>query len=316
MYKKAIFSLIFIASSLVAKQSVVAIKSCEAFNNLKHTNNRGNITLQVNKTYDSLREYKGQNLILVDNATPKQRWVDSSCLKVKSHPTKIRQITQEKPKKQTATSNLLALSWHNAFCQTHQYKKECKRGLLSRFKKGYSDDRFVLHGLWPQPRNNQYCNVEQKYITMDKYKYWNKLPSLNLNPDIKKALKMVMPGVSSNLHRHEWFKHGTCYGKDANGYFADAIDYVKAINSSKLGIYFVNHTGKKVSLKQIRKIVDDSFGKGAGNSVELRCNNGMITELWFHLKGQGDNLSQLLKSKYPIKSFCRSGYIDKAGFGR
>jgi ribonuclease T2 len=315
MYKKAIFSLLFIASGLIARESLIATKSCGAFNNMKHTTNRGNVVLQLNHTYESIREYKGQNLILIDNATPKQRWVDSSCFKKQSKPTKIRQITQ-KESKQISTENLLALSWHNAFCQTHQYKKECKRGVLSRFKKGYSDDRFVLHGLWPQPKNNQYCNLDQKYITMDKYKYWNKLPSLNLSDDIKKQLQMVMPGVSSNLHRHEWYKHGTCYGKDANGYFADAIDYVKTVNSSKLGMFFVNNTGKKVSLKQIRKVVDDSFGKGAGNSVELRCNNGMITELWLHLKGNSDNLSQLLKSNHPIRSFCRSGFIDKAGFGR
>jgi len=63
-------------------------------------------------------------------------------------------------------------------------------------------------------------------------------------------------------------------------------------------------------------MVDSSFGEGAGNAVEMKCNNGMITELWFHLEGQGDDLKDLLKSPYPIKSFCRSGFIDKAGFGR
>ncbi|MDQ7084316.1 MAG: hypothetical protein Q9M36_05020 [Sulfurovum sp.] len=31
------------------------------------------------------------------------------------------------PKAQISSENLLALSWQNAFCETHRYKKECKR---------------------------------------------------------------------------------------------------------------------------------------------------------------------------------------------
>jgi len=313
--RKISLGLVIFSSYIVANSTVIATKSCEAYNNMKHTTNTSHIVLKQNHSYTSVREYKGQNFIIIPDANPKQRWVDSSCLKEKKIPTKIRQLDTKTVSK-VSTTNLLALSWHNAFCQTHQYKKECKRGLFDRFKKGYSDDRFVLHGLWPQPKGNQYCNVDRRYITMDKYKYWDKLPSLSLNKDIKDKLKKVMPGVSSNLHKHEWFKHGTCYGKDTNGYFADAIDYIDTINSSKLGMFFINHTGKKVSINQIRKIADRTFGKGAGNAIELKCNNGMITELWFHLKGEGDNLKELLHTNHPVKSFCRSGFIDKAGFGR
>ena len=313
--RKISLCIVLLGSYVMANSTLIATKSCEAYNNMKHTTNTSHIVLQPNQSYTSVREYKGQNFIIIPDASPRQRWVDSSCFKERKAPTKVRQL-DTKTTKQTSTTNLLALSWHNAFCQTHQHKKECKRGVLSRFKKGYSDDRFVLHGLWPQPKGNQYCNVDRKYITMDKYKYWDKLPSLGLSKDIKNKLQKVMPGVSSNLHKHEWFKHGTCYGKDANGYFADAIDYVETINHSKLGMFFLNHTGKRVSLNQVRKMIDSSFGKGAGNAVEMRCNNGMITERWFHLKGKGDNLKELLHTNHPIKSFCRSGFIDKAGFGR
>jgi len=251
--KRLIFLVLAFASYSMANSDVIAVKSCEAYNNMKHTTNSSHIVLQPNQSYVSVREYKGQNFIVIPDANPRQRWVDSSCLKVKKKPTHIRQIKQDDEKK-SSVHNLLALSWHNAFCQTHQYKKECKRGFFDKFKKGYRDNRFVLHGLWPQPRDKQYCNVDRKYITMDKYKHWNKLPSLNLDKDVAEALKQVMPGVSSNLHKHEWYKHGTCYGKDVNGYFKDAIRYTKAVNSSKVGIFFLNHTGKKVSLKQIRKM--------------------------------------------------------------
>jgi len=296
----------------MANSTLIATKSCEAYNNMKHTTNTSHIVLQPNQSYTSVREYKGQHFVIIPDASPRQRWVDSSCFGSQKT-VKTTHKSDIKKSSKVATNNLLALSWHNAFCQTHQYKKECKRKI---FGKSHSDDRFVLHGLWPQPRDNQYCRVEQKYKTMDRYKHWDKLPSLGLSRDIKAKLTEVMPGVGSNLHKHEWFKHGTCYGKDAIGYFEDAIKYVDSINHSRLGVFFATHTGKKVSLNQIRKMIDSDFGKGAGNAVEMRCNNGMITEFWFHLKGKGDTLKELLQTNRPFRSSCRSGFIDKAGFGR
>ncbi len=82
--------------------------------------------------------------------------------------------------------------------------------------------------LWPQPKNNIYCDVSSTVYYLDKHKQWHSLPDLGLNEGIKKDLQKVMPGFSSNLHKHEWIKHGTCYGTDANTYYEDAMDLVEA----------------------------------------------------------------------------------------
>jgi ribonuclease T2 len=220
-------------------------------------------------------------------------------------------------KKTTSSKqNLLALSWHNAFCETHRYKKECKRGLSDLLKRKMSDTQFVLHGLWPQPRNNVYCNVERDFIEADKRKRWRDLPCLALDDDVEKELEKIMPGFSSELHKHEWVKHGTCYGTDANTYYRDAINLVKQINTSALGKFFTQNIGKRITLREVQTLADKSFGRGTGSRVTLQCNRGMVTELWLNLGSGSKDLATLLKRGKPKKSRCKGGYIDKAGYGR
>jgi ribonuclease T2 len=343
---KLLFVLIFFTVSLVARYEAFATKECPAFNNIKHTENTHHVILDTTRKYTVLKHHKGQTLILIKGEQPAQRWVDDRCFqkqnettnplnveKVQSRVIGIEDETYEasvpvqKDKKlldstavrdvTASKQNLLVLSWHNAFCETHRTKKECKRGLLSMFKPNYHESHFVLHGLWPQPKNRVYCNVDRKIITMDRYKYWNKLPSLGLTAKTKEALSKVMPGVRSDLHKHEWFKHGTCYGTDAEQYYKDAITLVEQLNESAVGDFFAKHIGKKVSLKQIQKHFDKSFGTGTGKRVELKCKDGLITELWLHL-GSGDNVSlnTLLRRGKQTRSHCQRGLIDRAGFGR
>ncbi|RUM71198.1 MAG: hypothetical protein DSZ08_03415 [Sulfurovum sp.] len=311
---------------------------CEAFNNMKHTKNSHHVMLDLATKYTVLKHHKGQNLVLIKGEQPAQRWVDEICFskekKNKPHKDvrldntikKEDSITQvaiarkkyayKKDFKQTAGQNLLTLSWHNAFCETHRYKKECKRGLFSLGKNRYYESHFVLHGLWPQPRNKMYCEVPKKHVGMDKHKQWNRLPDLVLSAQTREDLKKIMPGFHSALHKHEWVKHGTCYGTTAQQYYADAVDFVQQINHAKVGIYFTQHIGEVVTLKQVRHLFDMSFGKGAGKQVEMKCKNGMLTELWLHLGTGSNDLKTLLKRGRQTRSRCHKGRIDKAGFGR
>ena len=149
---------------------------------------------------------------------------------------------------------------------------------------------------------------------MDKHKQWNRLPELDLNVETRKRLQKVMPGYASNLHKHEWIKHGTCYGTDANRYFEDSIAMVEQVNESKVGDFFKKHIGKHVTLHQVRSVFDRSFGIGSGKRVALRCNKGMITELWLHLGAGSNDLGELLKRGKQTRSHCQGGFIDKAGF--
>jgi len=332
-----------------ANMDIYPKKECQLFNNLKHTKNRGHVVLKLDRPYEMLKHHKEQYLVKVEGATPPQRWVDDDCLSLRPlrgtpiyeamhtkrvKPTVKKEVTikeelksvdkkmAKKPKnsftkeRTSSKQNLLALSWHNAFCETHRYKKECKRGLGSLIRSKPSEKSFVLHGLWPQPRHNVYCNVSSNDRYLDKNKKWHKLKSLGLSSSTKSALKSVMPGFNSNLHKHEWIKHGTCYGTNADVYYADAVSLVKQVNSSALGKFFSKNIGKKITLRQVQTLADKSFGRGAGNRVSLQCNRGLVTELWLYIGSGSDDLATLLKRGKPTRSRCKGGRIDKAGFGR
>jgi ribonuclease T2 len=315
----------FFLSALFANTILFPTQCCPAYNNLKHTYNTGNVYLDTTKRYEIKQHHKGQYLIRVPGASPQQRWVDESCLAPKNklnvapascEVKPIQSKSQKRGNLQISSENLLALSWHNAFCETHRSKKECKRGWKSLLGNKAGDDNFVLHGLWPQPREKVYCNVPRRYITADKHKQWNKLPEPDLTRKTKAKLREVMPGIDSNLHRHEWIKHGTCYGTDAQSYFEDAIALTQTVRGSKISKFFKKYTSKRVSLTRIRELFDESFGKGAGSRVELRCNRGMITELWLHLGRGGQSLEAMLKEGRKVHSRCTRGIIDAVGFER
>ena len=331
---------LFLSAFAFGRFEAKPVEACEAFNNMKHTKNTHNVHLDTSIKYRILSSKKGQKLVLVKGVQPAQRWVDGSCffknrtnlkqpslaqkrtLEMKSELKKAsinmsqNRVTKKASQKSTSRQNLLALSWQNAFCESHRYKKECKTSFLNLVKKPYGHTRFVLHGLWPQPRNNQYCGVPNKVTAMDKHKQWHTLPPMGLTSTTKTALKEVMPGFTSNLHKHEWIKHGTCYGTDANSYYLDAVSLVKQFNDSTVGKYFSRNIGRVVKLKDVRKMFESSFGRGTGDKVEFKCKNGLIGELWLHLGSGEANLATLLKSGKRTRSRCQSGRIDRAGFGR
>jgi ribonuclease T2 len=87
---------------------------------------------------------------------------------------------------------LLTLSWAPEFCHSHNDSPECSGHHFG----------FVVHGLWPQytagnwPQN---CSTASGLAD----------PS---------TMTDIMPDPS--LIAHEWSKHGTCSGLDADGYFS------------------------------------------------------------------------------------------------
>jgi len=201
---------------LLAKKPKVyetAVLECPAYNNMKHTANSNNIQLKIGEKYRVLQKSKGQVLTLIEGERIAQRWVKEVCLSdgkkkttvVKEEPKKVETTTTSSfasrlasnntpvkatTSKSTSKQNLLAISWQNAFCQSHQYKKECK----SMNANSFGAFEFVLHGLWPQPRNNAYCNVSKKQVGMDKNKQWNRLDKLDLESDTRKRLSKLMSG--------------------------------------------------------------------------------------------------------------------------
>lgn len=294
---------------LLARYEAYPLKECPAFNNMKHSKNTHDVVLDIHKEYKVLKHHKGQTLIVVKGEHSSQRWVDAGCFPMDKEALSYPQNRTKSPKNQSR-QNILALSWHNAFCQTHQYKKECRRSMFSRYKESH----FVLHGLWPQPKNNLYCNVERKLITLDKHKQWNRLPALSLSRETMEGLSYYMPGFDSYLHRHEWIKHGTCYGTDAQRYYSDVLSLMGQFEKSRVNAFFAKNRGKSVTLAQVRHFFDRNFGSGTGKRVEMRCKKGLLTEIWLHLGSGSDDLATLLKRGNQIRSQCKQGHVDRAGF--
>lgn len=180
--------------------------------------------------------------------------------------------------------------------------------------KSFGAFEFVLHGLWPQPRNNVYCNVSKKQVGMDKNKQWYSLNRLELDSQTRTELSKLMPGYKSNLHRHEWIKHGTCYGTSADDYYNAAMSLLTQVNDSKVQQYFKHNIGHMVKLEQIRRVFDKEFGEGAGERVSMSCKRGLVTELWLYLGSGSSKLDELFKRGEKVKSRCQKGRIDAVGF--
>ena len=328
--KKSFLLIVLLSLVLFARQELNPVKNCPAFNNMKHSKNTHHVVLDSSQKYTILDHHKGQYLVLVKGEQPAQRWVDEFCFPSSEKTQNSLDTYIDKLENKTTYSintkkynnsnisqnNLLALSWHNAFCESHREKKECRRNMFSLYRSKHRETHFILHGLWPQPANKAYCGVERKYITMDKYRHWNKLPDIGLSKETKERLSEIMPGVQSNLHKHEWYKHGTCYGTDAESYFKEAITLLDQFHDSEVSDFFEKNIGKRVTLKQVRKHFDQSFGTGAGKRVEMRCHKGLVSELWLHLGGESEALGTLLRNGKEIHSACDRGLVDRAGFGR
>ena len=61
-----------------------------------------------------------------------------------------------------------------------------------------------------------------------------------------------MPGVLSGLERHEWIKHGTCFGGEANAYFNRAAGLAEQVNASPVRALFASRIGQGVTSAEIR----------------------------------------------------------------
>jgi len=307
-------------SSLVYARELSAVTECEAYNNLKHTKNSGHTVIHSGTNYQILREQSGNYFIKVPNAKPQTRWVSKECFRnnskieassttIESKPKEKKSILSKLFTKKDNNSNLesvLVLSWHNSFCETHSNKKECRQN------GGSGANHLVLHGLWPQPRSNSYCGVSKDIIKLDKAKRWNALPKLNLTKEVKELMAIYMPGSQSNLQRHEYYKHGSCYSKDANKYYLDALTLTKKADET-LGEYLRANLGKKVKAINIKLLANKLLANGAKDKVAIKCKRAVLSEVWISLKGKGNDFAKLLENAKSIRSNCSEAIVDKAG---
>jgi len=208
-----------------------------------------------------------------------------------------------------STKNILALEWHNSYCNLHPRSREC----VIQFFDDWSSNHFTLHGLWPQKGN--YCSRQP----------------LRLSHQLVEILKKYMPGVVEGLHYHEWQKHGTCFGTDPETYFKTAINLTYQFNyqpvqkgrkiewrATPIQRYFATHQGQYVTFNQVRWLFKKSFGKRNGRKFQLVCKRGKlgtnyITEIRVFLKGDPtrESLQQLIDHASPVvgRRQCQRGLI-------
>lgn len=185
-----------------------------------------------------------------------------------------------------------------------------------------AERQLSLHGLWPQPRGNDYCGVPEDVKAVDKARAWGDLPALVLTDETRRELARSMPGVESFLHRHEWIKHGTCYfaAGDSEEYFSDSLQLTETVNRSSVGAFLSMQIGRTISTPEIRLRFDEAFGAGAGDRVSFVCKKDgartLIQEIRINLVGEvrpSVPLGDLIQAAAPLPIGCRSGTIDPAG---
>lgn len=213
--------------------SFVADATCPATQAIKNGKNPGNIATDAGQSYELLagnRHAPTHYLIRVPGADPERRWVRIDCGHVSggsasTEPAAPAPVDREKSAAPISgrPEYVLALSWQPAFCETKPSKTECKAQTAA----GFDATHFTLHGLWPQPNGNFYCQVAAADKANDNPAHWQDLPPVELDPDTRSELDQVMPGTASDLDRHEWIKHGTCYGKSQQEYFSDALNLTR-----------------------------------------------------------------------------------------
>lgn len=208
---------------------------------------------------------------------------------------------------------VLAVSWQPAFCETASSKPECRSQSRDRFDASH----FTLHGLWPR---DEYCGVPSRIETVDRDGRWSALPAVELSSALRRKLETSMPGTLSQLERHEWIKHGTCFPAHAETYFTAALAMLDQLNASPVRDLFKGNVGKRLTQRQIRSAFDTAFGRGSGERVRIACEDDgdrtLVTELTIGLWGSigaTPDLTDLLAAARPTSGGCNGGTIDPVG---
>ena len=297
-----------------------ATQACPALQSIRRQTNPGNVSTVPGQSYE-LRAANSDNpshyWIVIPGAQPDQRWVSVDCgapAGLVAGPAKAAPSAAATTYR--GTQYVLAINWQPAFCESSPGKPECRLQRSDSFEATH----FTLHGLWPQPRDREYCNVSPRERLASQQGQWRDLPAVDLDRALRRDLDIAMPGTLSRLDRHEWTKHGTCYGTSEQEYFVDSLDLLLAINTSAVAELFATNIGRKITLRQIRTAFDQAFGPGAGERVSIDCtadgNRTIITELTIGLTGTingPDDMATLLAAADPVSGGCTAGMVDAVG---
>jgi ribonuclease T2 len=299
--------------------------TCPATKSLRPKDNPGHVTVKSGESYSAIKLNKPGGayvLLQIPDSRPAQRWVKLSCGKLLSDPVNAGENQNPTGGESSASSKsgkfLLATSWQPAFCESGagESKKECVTETNDRFDASH----FTLHGLWPQPRGNYYCMVSASDKRDDENHNWDNLPEPALSPQARAELDKIMPGTQSNLQRHEWIKHGTCFGTGPEAYFLTAASLIGQINNSAVQRLVATNVGKTVTAADLQAAFEQSFGAGSAGAMSIECSKDgertLISGISINLQGvldQATLLQNVLDLSQHPKPQCAQGIIDPVG---
>lgn len=207
-----------------------------------------------------------------------------------------------------APASWLVLTWAPSFCSVEAENKACDTGEAEKVGR-----TLVLHGLWPQPRDRQYCGVAEEFRDRE-----SALPAVRLSGDVRDRLQSTTVDTAS-LVNHEWYTHGTCAGVSPDTYFGDAVSLTEE-SREVLDPVLRDAAGGRLTLAEVRSRIDDAFGAGAGERVALGCRTApgagaLVVEVRMSLPpvvalrdSDGTvSLAEALRTAPPMPAQCRYG---------
>ena len=304
------------SAQIAATGAFKANQACPAVQSIHNGTNPGDVKLEPGRSYPLIAKNKQaatHYLVAVEGASPRERWVEVGCGDVGGASAPTPAPSSSAGGDGVEATHVLAVSWEPAFCEEKGEKAECQRETEQSFEATH----FSLHGLWPQPEGKYYCGVDRALKDADRRNHWGDLPEPDLSAATHDRLAAEMPGVLSGLERHEWIKHGTCFGADANTYFNREAELAEQLNASTARELFATKIGQSVSLADIRGVFDTAFGAGAGARVVVHCQGSggqrEISELIIYLAGEVNGSAPLANLIHaaapPDEPNCPSGLV-------
>lgn len=332
----------------------LASAACDATIRL-NSYNPGDIRTEIGEPYvlNAKNKHDASHYLITIDGAPRsdRRWVPVACGSIHTSDNGVAAFENNSVTRRDGQSgivfgtieNLLAVSWQPAFCQSNDaynrdgsWKTECETMTANSL---YAK-QFSIHGLWPNdlddlPRYPCYCHRARP--TKCQGVFFDPPEVIDISDDIREQLWTKMPGIQSNfLHRHEWFKHGTCYekfdvagtssddvGSDADEYYRDTLHVLDQLNRSALAQLFADNLGNVLELKQIQEAMIASFGDGAEERIFVSCHNdrgeALIDEIFIGLGGRiepDSDLAALIQGapetkKHSTEQQCQSGRVFK-----
>ncbi len=175
-----------------------------------------------------------------------------------------------RPSAADSSSSLLVVTWGPSLCAVEPSNSGCRSGHVTQLGK-----TFVLHGLWPQPSTEQYCEVPKNVSD-------RKRAPVPLPDDLQARLHTMLSDAPL-MTTHEWYAHGTCAGVTPPEYFSLATDLAGEV-FRVLNPVFAASSGDQLSARAVRQRFDTEFGGGAGTRVALSCKKARGTDVAYEVK--------------------------------